>query len=73
MDVQSGTVKEITKDYFTQLKKNVHLVAKLKGNNLVFMDKKTESPIFQIRTKLRPPPANEAKFYLEVGKGIYAK
>jgi hypothetical protein len=73
VDVQSGTVKEITKDYFTQLKKNVHLVAKLKGNNLVFMDKKTESPIFQIRTKLRPPPANEAKFYLEVGKGIYAK
>jgi len=38
----------------------------------VFVDKKTKAPIFQIRTKLRES-ANEAKFYLEVGKGIYAK
>jgi hypothetical protein len=44
-----------------------------KGNNLVFLDENNNFPIFQIRTKLRPPPANEAKFYLEVGKGIYAK
>jgi len=73
VDVQTGKVKEITREYFTQLKKNVKLVSKLNGNNLVFVDKNTETPIFQIRTKLRPPPANEAKFYLEVGKGIYAK
>lgn len=73
VDIQSGKVKEITKEYFSELKKNVKLVSKLNGNNLVFVDKKTEIPIFQIRTKLRPPPANEAKFYLEVGKGIYAK
>lgn len=73
VDVQSGTVKEITVDYFNNLRKNITLVANAKGNNLVFADKKSGAPIFQIRTKLRPPPANEAKFYLEVGKGIYAK
>ena len=73
VDVQTGKVKEITREYFSELKKNVTLISKLNGNNLVFVDKKTETPIFQIRTKLRPPPANEAKFYLEVGKGIYAK
>jgi hypothetical protein len=73
VDVQQKNVKEITRDYFIQLKKNVKLQAKLNGNNLVFVDNKTDVPIFQIRTKLRPPPANEAKFYLEVGKGIYAK
>jgi hypothetical protein len=73
IDVQSGTVKEITVEYFEQLRKNITLVAQVNGNNLVFTDKKTGTPIFQLRTKLRPPPANEAKFYLEVGKGIYAK
>ena len=73
VDVQSGAVKEITVEYFNQLRKNMTLVAQSNGNNLVFADKKTGTAIFQIRTKLRPPPANEAKFYLEVGKGIYAK
>jgi hypothetical protein len=73
VDVQSGTVKEITVDYYNQLRKNVTLIAQSNGNNLVFADKKTGVAIFQIRTKLRPPPANEAKFYLEVGKGIYSK
>ena len=73
VDVQSGTVKEITVDYYNELRKNVTLIAKSNGNNLVFSDKKTDVAIFQIRTKLRPPPANEAKFYLEVGKGIYSK
>ena len=73
VDVQSGTVKEITVDYYNELRKNVTLIAKSNGNNLVFADKKTDVAIFQIRTKLRPPPANEAKFYLEVGKGIYSK
>lgn len=73
VDIQSSTVKEITKTYYDELSKNVVLYVVEQGNNLVFKDKKTQSPIFQIRTKLRPPPANEAKFYLEVGKGIYAK
>lgn len=73
VDVQSGTVKEITVEYFDNLEKNTKLIAEAKGNNLVFLDAKTKTPIFQIRTKLRPPPANEAKFYLEVGKGIYNK
>ena len=73
VDVQSSTVKEITVDYYNELRKNVTLIAKSNGNNLVFADKKTDVAIFQIRTKLRPPPANEAKFYLEVGKGIYSK
>ena len=73
VDVQSGTVKEITVDYYNELRKNVTLIAQSNGNNLVFADKKTGVAIFQIRTKLRPPPANEAKFYLEVGKGIYSK
>lgn len=73
VDVQSGAVKEITVDYFNVLKKNITLEAIAKGNNLSFVDKESGVPIFQIRTKLRPPPSNEAKFYLEVGKGIYAK
>jgi hypothetical protein len=73
IDVNSSGLKEITVEYFDNLRKTVQLTAVSNGNNLVFKDKKTDVPIFQIRTKLRPPPANEAKFYLEVGKGIYAK
>jgi len=72
VDVNSSGLKEITVEYFNNLRKTVQLTAVSNGNNLVFKDKKTDVPIFQIRTKLRPPPANEAKFYLEVGKGIYA-
>ena len=72
VDVNSSGLKEITVEYFNNLRKTVQLTATASGNNLVFKDKKTNVPIFQIRTKLRPPPANEAKFYLEVGKGIYA-
>jgi hypothetical protein len=72
VDIQRGKVKEITVEYFEQLKKSVTLIVEEKGNNLVFVDQKTKAPIFQVRTKLRPPPANEAKFYLEVGSGIYA-
>jgi hypothetical protein len=73
VDVQSKTVKEITVEYFDTLQKNTNLIVEKKGNNLVFLDENNNFPIFQIRTKLRRPPANEAKFYLEVGKGIYAK
>lgn len=73
VDITSTGVKEITKEYYDNLAKSITLVVERKGNNLVFLDKKNRTPIFQIRTKLRPPPANEAKFYLEVGKGIYAK
>jgi len=73
VDIQKGKVKEITTTYFKELQKNSVLYVVEKGNNLVFKDKKTQSPIFQIRTKLRPPPANEAKFYLEVGSGVYAQ
>ena len=72
IDVNSSGLKEITVEHFNNLRKTVQLTATASGNNLVFKDKKTNVPIFQIRTKLRPPPANEAKFYLEVGKGIYA-
>jgi hypothetical protein len=72
VDIQESKVKEITPEYFDYLKKTVELVIEAKGNNLVFVDKNSKMPIFQIRTKLRPPPANEAKFYLEVGKGIYS-
>jgi hypothetical protein len=73
VDVTDKGIKEITKQYFDILKKKVKLKVEAKGNNLMFVDSSTGSVIFQIRTKLRPPPANEAKFYLEVGKGIYAK
>lgn len=72
IDVQKGAVKEITTEYFNILKNNITLEANIKGKNLVFVDKQSKTPIFQIRTKLRKE-ANEAKFYLEVGKGIYAK
>jgi hypothetical protein len=73
VDVQSSGVKEITVEYFEKLKQNVSLTVEERGLNLVFVDVNTKSPIFQIRTKLRPPPANEAKFYLEAGKGVYSK
>jgi len=72
VDIQENKVKEITPEYFDILKQTVELMIEARGNNLVFVDKKSKQPIFQIRTKLRPPPANEAKFYLEVGKGIYS-
>lgn len=73
IDITDKGIKEITKDYFTLIMKNAKLKVEAKGNNLVFVDTTTKAVLFQIRTKLRPPPANEAKFYLEVGKGIYAK
>jgi len=73
IDIRSGGVKEITKDYFDSMQKTTKLIVEERGNNLVFLDKKDNTPIFQIRTKLRPPPANEAKFYLEVGTGSYKK
>jgi len=74
IDVNSSGLKEITVEYFNNLRKTVQLTAVSNGNNLVFKDIKTDVPIpiFQIRTKLIPR-SNEAKFYLEVGKGIYAK
>ena len=74
IDVNSSGLKEITVEYFNNLRKTVQLTATASGNNLVFKDIKTDVPIpiFQIRTKLIPR-SNEAKFYLEVGKGIYAK
>lgn len=72
IDIQKNKVKEITVNYFKEIQSKATLYVVEKGNNLVFVDRKTQNPIFQIRTKLRPPPANEAKFYLEVGTGIYA-
>jgi len=72
IDIQRGGVKEITVEYFNQLKKTVNLLPKVNGKNLVFVDTNTDTTLFQIRTKLRES-ANEAKFYLEVGKGIYSK
>jgi hypothetical protein len=73
VDMQKGVVKEITYEYFSKLKKSTKLTVASEGKNIVFRDSKTNMPIFQLRVKLRPPPANEAKFYLEVGKGIYRK
>lgn len=73
IDVSSSGVKEITIEYFNKLRENIELTVQESGNNLIFVDFKTKTPIFQIRTKLRPPPANEAKFYLEAGKGVYSK
>ena len=70
VDIQRGTLKEITVQNFDKMSETMKLSIIEKGNNLLFTDEK-RIPIFQIRTKLRPPPANEAKFYLEVGKGVY--
>jgi len=72
IDIRSGKVKEITKEYFDAASKNLTLIVEERGNNLVFLDKKTNNPFFQIRTKLRKE-ANEAKFYLEVGSEAYNK
>jgi hypothetical protein len=71
IDVQKGTVKEITVENYKKLKANVKLFVRERGNYLEFVSKEDQKTIFHIRTKLRKPPANEAKFYLEVGKGIY--
>lgn len=72
VDIQKGKVKEITVDYFNILRANVKLDIITKGKNVQFIDNKTKKVIFQIRTKLRAAQ-NEAKFYLEVGQGIYSK
>lgn len=72
VDMQKSGVKEITYEYFEKLRKSTKLKVSSSGNNIVFSDSKTNVPIFQLRTKLREE-ANEAKFYLEVGKGIYKK
>lgn len=72
VDVTDKGIKEITKQYFDLLKKRTKLKVEAKANNLIFIDIASNSVIFQIRTKLRED-ANEAKFYLEVGKGVYAK
>jgi hypothetical protein len=78
VDIQKGNVKEISPEYFQELKKSTKLDVKIKGTKkdyIVFFDPKTDTPIFHLRTKLRPPPAangaGEAKFYLEIGKGVY--
>lgn len=70
IDVQSGAVKEITGENFKRIKSTTKLYVRQKGNNLEFVSKEEQKPMFQIRTKLRKE-ANEAKFYLEVGKGVY--
>jgi hypothetical protein len=72
VDMQKSAVKEITYEYFEKLKESTKLRVTSSGNNIVFSDAKNNVPIFQLRTKLREE-ANEAKFYLEVGKGIYKK
>ena len=80
VDVRSSTVKEITVEHFDELEKKTKLIVKVRGNNLIFeglykfaKDEFTFNlPIFQIRTKLIER-STEAKFYLEVGKGIYSK
>ena len=73
IDIRSQGVREITKAYVDALRANkLRLVVETKGDTLVFVDQKSGVAIFQVRTKLRRPPANEAKFYLEVGHGIYA-
>jgi len=70
VDIRGGQIKEITVEYFDALTKITKLDIESKGNNIVFINKQTKVPIFQLRTKLRKE-ANEAKFYLEVGSGIY--
>lgn len=72
VDVRSGSIKELSVQQFNILKTNIKLGAQVSGNNVVFFDVKTKIPIFKIRTKLREG-ANEAKFYLELGNGIYDK
>lgn len=72
VDMQKSGIKEVTYEYFQNLKKTTKLRITSSGNNLVFSDSKTNVPIFQLRTKLLED-RNEAKFYLEIGKGIYKK
>jgi hypothetical protein len=75
IDITEGGIKEISHEYFDQLRKTTKLELVEGPTALKFVDKKTKVPLFQIRTKLRPPPAangaGEAKFYLEVGKAAY--
>jgi len=75
VDIQRKKVKEITVHHFNFLRKHVILDVQLSGAYIKFLNKQDRSTIFLLRTKLRPPPAangsGEAKFYLEVGQGIY--
>jgi hypothetical protein len=73
IDIQKGNVKEVTHNKFKTMSTKSKLYVKTGGdggNNLVFHDKENQKPMFQIRAKLREQ-ANEAKFYLEIGKGLY--
>lgn len=72
VDMQKGAVKEITYEYFQDLKKSTKLRITSSGDSIMFNDAKTNVNIFKLRSKLRET-ANEAKFYLEVGKGVYRK
>lgn len=72
VDIRTGGVKEITISHFNYLKTNVKLdVDTSSGEGISFVDKSSRTPIFKLRVKLRRA-ADEAKFYLEVGKGIYS-
>lgn len=67
INIGAAGFHEISADYFDRLSKDTTLVAEEKGNNLMFIDKKTRATIFYVRAKV----AAQTKFYLEVGRGIY--
>lgn len=77
IDIGATGIKEISHEYFAQLRKTTKLELVDSPTVVKFVDKESKIPLFQLRTKLRPPPAasgaGEAKFYLEVGKGAYTK
>lgn len=77
IDITETGIKEISHEYFATLRKTTSLELVDTPGAIKFVDKTTKVPLFQLRTKLRPPPAangaGEAKFYLEVGKGAYTK
>lgn len=72
VDVGRKEVKEITHDYFDYLVKNVKLKAVRSGPNLLFVEERSRTPIFQLRLRFTTGIKADAKLLLELRQGIHS-
>lgn len=72
VDVGKKEVKEITHDYFDYLVKNVKLKAVRSGPNLLFVEERSRTPIFQLRLRFTTGIKADAKLLLELRQGIHS-
>lgn len=71
VDVGRKEVKEITHEYFDYLVKNVKLKAIRSGPNLLFVEERSRTPIFQLRLRFTAGIKADAKLLLELRQGIH--